>query len=79
MAYGLRIFFMSLFLFGCAVLFRKLMKARNDTANFTLRLLAGVAGVFLTIGIMMNVSNEVLLWLAPKIWLLEYTAELLKG
>lgn len=82
-AYGMRIFFMSLFLLGCIWLFRRALQwyesyEKEHLGLFSL-IFSGVAGPILVIGVLVNISNAVQLWLAPKIWLIEYTAQLLKG
>lgn len=81
--YGMRILFMSLFLLGCILLFRRALKWHesydNETLGFFSLLSSALTGSLLVVGILANISNLVQLWLAPKIWLIEYTAELLKG
>lgn len=82
-AYGMRILFMSLFLLGRILLFRRALKWHesydNETLGFFSLLSSALTGSLLVVGILANISNLVQLWLAPKIWLIEYTAELLKG
>ncbi|HHT3341039.1 hypothetical protein [Klebsiella grimontii] len=82
-AYGMRIFFMSLFLLGCILLFRRALKWHEsfdyEALGFFSLLSSALTGALLVVGILANISNLVQLWLAPKIWLIEYTAELLKG
>lgn len=82
-AYGMRIFFMSLFLLGCILLFQRALKwyesFDNEALGFFSLLSSALIGALLVVGILANISNLVQLWLAPKIWLIEYTAELLKG
>ncbi len=51
----------------------------NETLGFFSLLSSALTGSLLVVGILANISNLVQLWLAPKIWLIEYTAELLKG
>ena len=82
-AYGMRIFFMSLFLLGGILLFRRALKWHEsfdyEALGFFSLLSSALTGSLLVVGILANISNLMQLWLAPKIWLIEYTAELLKG
>ncbi|MGG7725855.1 hypothetical protein PGN57_09510 [Klebsiella aerogenes] len=82
-SYGMRVLFMSLFLLGCIWLFRKALKwnksYENETLGICSLIFSSLMGPIFVIGILLNISNGVQLWLAPKIWLIEYTAQLLKG
>ncbi|HDX9111809.1 TPA: hypothetical protein RQO74_000247 [Klebsiella michiganensis] len=81
-AYALNVIFALLLLIGCIVAFRKGMKWFESYDKEVLGLFAlmfsscGVAAA--CYGIMDNVTNGIQLWLAPKIWLVEYAASLVK-
>ncbi len=82
-SYSVRIFIMSLFLIGSVLLFRKAC-AWNDeihaeTMGFFCLMGSGALGLIMLFGILVNIGNLIELWMAPKIWLIEYTAELIKA
>ncbi len=81
-SYGLRIVVMSLLLLGCVVLFRKgLVWARGyelEGAGIFSVIISCFLGVILMHLVFENTGNLLQLWLAPKIWLIEYSADLVK-
>ncbi|MFN1149956.1 hypothetical protein [Serratia liquefaciens] len=80
--YGLRIVVMSLLFWGCVVLFRKgLVWARGyelEGTGVISATLSGVVGVALMFMVFENTGHLLQLWLAPKIWLIEYAADLMR-
>lgn len=81
-SYGLRIVVMSLLLCGCVVLFRKGLEwAKDDEldgAGIISLIISCFLGIILAFLVFENTGNLLQLWLAPKIWLIEYAADLVK-
>lgn len=81
-AYGLRIFTMLLFFIACVFLFKKSLKWHEsydkEHLGFFGIVFTVLIGLFLVFGILENIGNALQLWLAPKVWLIEYASELVK-
>ncbi|HCC3328788.1 TPA: hypothetical protein M4731_001403 [Salmonella enterica] len=81
--YGLRIVVGTLLLWGCVVLFRKGLEwnksLATDTQGFVSLVLSGIVGLFVVVMVLSNIGNLLQLWLAPKIWLIEYAADLMRS
>ena len=81
-SYGLRIVVMSLLLLGCVVLFRKgVVWARGweiEEIGIISVIASGFLGIILMFLIFEGTGNLLQLWLAPKIWLIEYAADLVR-
>lgn len=81
--YGLRIVMFSLLLWGYIVLFRKGLawnKSLSTETQATLSLvLSVVVGLITVFVVASNTCNLLQLWLAPKIWLIEYAADLMRS
>lgn len=81
--YGLRIVVASLLFWGCVVLFRKGLEwnksLMTDTQGFVSLALSGVVGLIAVFVVMGNACHLLQLWLAPKIWLIEYAADLMRA
>ena len=80
--YGLRIVVISLLFLGCVVLFRKGVGwARGweiEEIGIISVIASGVLGIILMFLIFEDTGNLLQLWLAPKIWLIEYAADLVR-
>ncbi|MGP3145151.1 hypothetical protein [Serratia bockelmannii] len=81
-SYSLRIVVMSLLLLGCVVLFRKgFAWARGcemEGPGIAGVIVSGIVGVVLMLLLFENTGHLLQLWLAPKIWLIEYAAGLVR-
>ncbi|MGP3147075.1 hypothetical protein [Serratia bockelmannii] len=81
-SYGLRIVVMSLLFLGCVVLFRKgvgwVRGWEIEEIGFISAIASGVLGIILMFLIFDDTGNLLQLWLAPKIWLIEYAADLVR-
>lgn len=82
-SYSLSIGTYILLITACAFLISKgvsLLRINSDSGpGFALMLVPSVFSVFLFIFLCSHVGNAVQLWLAPKVWLIEYAAQLMKA
>ncbi|MBS3892294.1 hypothetical protein [Serratia marcescens] len=80
-SYSLSICTYLLLLAACAFLIRKgvvlLQRDSNSGPGFALMLVPSVFAVFIFIFLCVRVGYAIQLWLAPKVWLIEYAAELM--
>lgn len=81
-AYALNVIFALLLLIGCIVAFRKGLKwfesYDKDVLGLFALMFSSVGVVLAGFVIMDNISSGIQLWLAPKIWVIEYAASLVK-
>ena len=79
-SYGLRIVVMSLLFLGCVVLFRKGVEWGRGWEIEGIGIISVIASVVVGLVLMCllfaNADNLLQLWLAPKIWLIEYAVDL---
>ncbi|CNK19655.1 Uncharacterised protein [Yersinia aldovae] len=81
-SYSLRITVSFLLLIGFVMAFKKglalLSADTNSGPGFALLLTSGLASLFSLIYLTNSVGHALQLWLAPKVWLIEYAAQLMK-
>ncbi|CAI1968302.1 hypothetical protein [Serratia marcescens] len=80
-SYSLRICTFLMLLAFCALLLRKgvalLREDMRSNAGFVLTLPPLIISLLLFLGLCATIGNAIQLWLAPKVWLIEYAAQLM--
>ncbi|QRD99775.1 hypothetical protein [Salmonella enterica] len=75
-SYGLRVFSFAVIMIACIIIFQWIRKRRED--NSISIVVTVVVFFFSAFSFVINVQNVIQITIAPKVWLLEYAASLVK-
>ncbi|WP_019213323.1 hypothetical protein [Yersinia massiliensis] len=81
-SYSLRITVFILLLIACAFFIRKSLTYLSHDKYYAIATtftgLLAMLSIFLFVALTSNIGHALQLWLAPKVWLIEYAAQLMK-